>query len=151
LAARDKVKHRGSIHLDGYVMSRPYRIVLSIAAILIVIVVIVAAYARWTHLRSPQSVALEDSSFVWIALLKGFNGDVVYVGSDDSYAYFRLGSLFWSYYKVPACAARLPETFPVGRRSGYVVQLHVENGNIHNLVSKCTRYEGHALGELDRK
>jgi hypothetical protein len=151
LAAWDKVKHHGSIQLGGYVMSRPYRIVLPIAAILIVTVVIVASYARWTHLRSPQSVAIEDSSTVWIALLKGFNGDVVYVGSYDSYAYFRLGSFFWSYYKVPACAARLPETFPVGRRSGYVVQLHFENGNIHNLVSECTKYEGHALGELDRK
>jgi len=86
-------------------------------------------------------VAIEDSSTVWIALLKGFNGDVVYVGSDESYADFRLGSFFWSYYKVPACAARLPERFPVARRSGYVVQLHVENGNIHNLVSECTKYE----------
>jgi hypothetical protein len=92
-AAWDNVKRHGSIHLGGPVgpvMNRPYRIVLLIAAILIVIV---ASYAWWTHLRSPQSAAIEDSSTVWISLLKRFNGDVVYVGSDGAYAYFRLGSL----------------------------------------------------------
>ena len=128
-------------------MSRPYRIVLLISALLIAIV---ATSGTWTHFRSPESVAIEDSSAVWIALLKGFNGDVVYVGSAHSNAYFRLGHFFWSYYKVPACAVHLPETFPVGRQPGYVVHLHFENGNIHNLISECVKYAGNALGKLDR-
>ena len=51
--------------------------------------------------------------------------------------------------KVPACAAHLPETFPVGRRPGYVVHLHFVNGNIHNLISGCVKYAGNVLGELD--
>ena len=128
-------------------MSRPYCIVLLILSVLIVIV---AAFGTWTHFRSPEAVAVEDPSAVWIALLKGFNGDVVYVGSDQSRAYFRLGYFFWSYYKVPACAAHLPETFSVGRQPGYVVHLHFENGNIHNSISECVNYAGNALGKLDR-
>ena len=100
----------------------------------------------WTHSRSPEAGAIEDSSAVWMALLKGFNGDVVYVGSDHSHAYFRRGHFFWSYYKVPACAAHLPETFPVGRLPGYVVHLHFESGNIHNLISDCVKHAGSALG-----
>jgi hypothetical protein len=86
------------------------------------IIVVLAACISWTRVRSPEAAAAEDSYAVWMALLKGFNGDMRYIGSSDTHAYFRNGKLFWSYYKVPACLAKLLRTFPVGRDS-YVVAL----------------------------
>jgi hypothetical protein len=128
-------------------VSRSYR-----AALigLTLVVALVGAYTLWNDLRSPESTAQEDSYAVWIALLKGFNGDVVYVGSDERYAYFRLGTVFWSYYKVPACSAQLPEVYSVGGGSPYAVKLHVEAGYIRP-VSKCAHVDGYTLGVLDRK
>ena len=108
------------------------------------------AYAGWTHLRSPESAASPDSYRVWIALLKGFSGDVVYVGSDDTHAYFRLGTIFWSYYKVPACAVHLPEKMSIDSATPYVVRLRVENGWIVKFVQTCKDFEGYAPGELER-
>ncbi len=109
-----------------------------------------AVYAGCTHLRSPEAVAKEDSYAVWIALLKGFSGDVAYVGSDETHAYFQVGTIFADYYKLPRCAARLPETFLVGHGTPYLVKLHVEGGAI-NVVSECTNNQNYALGQLDRK
>ena len=82
-------------------------------------------------------------------LLKGFGGDVLYVGSSDTYAYFKVGRFIGDYYKVPACSVFLPETFQVGHGRFYVVQLHVENGNIVG-GSTCPKNTGYALGHLDR-
>jgi hypothetical protein len=79
------------------------------------------ACVAWTRVRSPDS-AEESTSAVWIALLKGFSGEVYYVGSKNGYAYFRVGNLFWSYYKVPECLTKLPRTFPLGNGQGYIVQ-----------------------------
>ena len=128
-------------------MTRPYRSALLGVAL---VVALVGACAAWTDLRSPQSAAEENSYPVWIALLKGLSGDVVYVGSDETHAYFRLGAVFWSYYKLPVCAAQLPEVFSVGNGSPYVVKLHAEEGYIRT-VNRCAHVDGYALGELDRK
>lgn len=129
-------------------MKRNLRVALGV---LTLAVGLVGAYAGWTRVRSPKSAAHEDSYIVWVALLKGFSGDVVYVGSDDTHAYFRLGSVFWSYYKVPACAAHLPETFSVDRGSFYRVRLHVQPGNVIQVINECDQREGYALGELERQ
>lgn len=43
--------------------------------------------AAWTRMRSPLRAAAEDSYAVWIALWKGFSGDVAYVGSTGTHAY----------------------------------------------------------------
>lgn len=130
-------------------MSRAYRIALLIGAILVSVgpFALVACYPH-----SPDSLvnASEDSYAVWIALLKGFAGDVIYVGSDDAHAYFRIGRFLGHYYKVPACAVRLPESFTVGHGKPYVVGLHVEQGEIRG-VSDCARNEGYAIGQVDRK
>jgi hypothetical protein len=78
-------------------------------------------YAAWTRTRSPVLVAVEDSNHVWISLLKGFEGDVVYLGDKDDKSYFRMGKLFWSYYKLRACRMILPRTFALGGGLPYVV------------------------------
>lgn len=95
------------------------------AAGILVGTIAVGAAVYWAalasnHAQSPES-AQESASSVWIALLKGFNGDVYYVGSKGAYAYFRLGDRFWSYYKVPLCLTRLPREFPLGDGQAYVI------------------------------
>ena len=119
-------------------------------ASLAILVVAVAVYAASTRFASPESVANADSSRVWYALLKGFQGDVYYVGNDSTNAYFRIGRLFWSYYKVPACAAKAPQEFPVGSGEPYVVQLHIRPDNTINVGKFCSQYQGYELGQLDR-
>jgi hypothetical protein len=107
------------------------------------------AYFAFDRPRPSESVAnaTGNTQAVWLALLKGFTGDVVYVGSDDAQAYFRIGS---AYYKVPTCAVRLPESFPLGRSAPYAVKLHVEHGEIR-IVNECAKKDGYALGQVDRK
>jgi hypothetical protein len=51
--------------------------------------------------------------------LKGFNGPVYYVGSDETNAYFRVGSFIHAYYKLRPADARLPKTFPVSKGEPY--------------------------------
>jgi len=109
----------------------------------------VGAYAAYSRLAPPESVARDDSYRVWIALLKGFEGDVYYVGNDSANAYFRVGRLFWSYYKVPACAVRAPQSFRVGSRKPYVVRLHVRPDNSINVGKSCSHEQGYELGQLD--
>jgi hypothetical protein len=116
-----------------------------------VLAVAAVGYAAFCRLVSPESVARADSERVWIALLKGFEGDVYYVGSDSTSAYFRDGILFWSYYKVAACAVQLPQVFPIGSDKPYVVRFHVEAGNVILFGNSCAGKEhGHDLGKLDR-
>ncbi len=129
-------------------MNRAHRVALLGGAVLTL-----AALFTCSEPRSPESVANAsgDSTAVWMALLKGFNGDVVYVGSDNAHAYFRIGRYFGPYYKIAACDVRLPETFPVGHGKAYVVKLHVEQGEIRG-VSDCAKGEGGVpLGQVDRK
>jgi hypothetical protein len=83
--------------------------------------------------------------------LKGFDGEVHYVGSDATYAYFLVGVIFRSYYKVPICAAHVPETFSVGDGKPYVVKLHVKSDNTIQPVNRCSKVDGYTLGDLDRK
>ena len=109
-----------------------------------------AVYAGFTRFASPESVARADSYRVWIALLKGFEGDVYYVGNDSTNAYFRTGYLFRAYFKAPVCAARPPEAFPVGSGKPYVVRLHVQSNNTIHTGKSCVGEQGYELGQLDR-
>jgi hypothetical protein len=104
-----------------------------------------------THADSLKSAAHEDSYRVWMALLKGFDGDVFYVGSDDTYSYFRVGHVFRSYYKVPTCAAKLPQNLPLDSSQVYAVRLHIQADNTIRVTKGCSSYDGYELGELDRK
>ena len=115
-----------------------------------ILLVAVAAYAASTRFASPQSSARAESYRVWIALLKGFQGDVYYLGNDSTHAYFRIGRLFWSYFKVPACAARPPQTFPIGSAKPYVVRLHIQSDNTIQTGKSCPGEQGYELGQLDR-
>ena len=81
---------------------------------------IVSGYSLWTHLQSPHG-AEADPWTVWISVLKGSRGDVLYVGTKEPYAYFRIGSMFPTYYKTPACNTTLPRVFEVGAGVPYVV------------------------------
>ena len=129
-------------------MSQQYRRALFIGAAVAVPLFLVACGSPGSP--QPPINATEDSLTVWIALLKGFSGDVIYVGSDDAHAYFRIGSFSGPDYKVPACAVRLPEKFPVGHGKPYVVRLHVEHGE-DRVVSDCAKNEVQPIGQLDRK
>jgi len=118
--------------------------------VLATLIVAVGAYATITRLAAPESSAHADSYRVWIALLKGLEGDVYYVGNDEANAYFRLGTIFWSYYKIPACAARPPEAFLIGAGKPYVVRLHVQSDNTIHTGRACSQDQGYELGQLDR-
>jgi hypothetical protein len=118
---------------------------------LTLLVPLAGAAVGWALADSPKSAAHEDSYRVWIALLKGFDGDVFYVGSDDTYSYFRLGHVFRSYYKVPTCAAKLPQTLPLEAGKSYAVRLHIQADNTIRVTKGCSSYDGYELGELDRK
>jgi hypothetical protein len=109
-------------------MTRARKVLLTIGSLLAMLLV----FAAWTRFRAPELAAKEDTYAVWIALLKGFEGDVLYVGSDDTHAYFRMGYMFWSYYKVPACVAKLPRTFALGT-APYVVR----SQNVPNYSTEC--------------
>jgi hypothetical protein len=111
---------------------------------------LLAGTAAYTHLRSPESAASEESYPVWIALLKGYEGEVRYVGSDEAHAYFRIGRVFWSYYKLRSCAVQVPELLPVRAGSSYVVRLHVNPDNMINAGSACLPAGGYPVGPLDR-
>ena len=108
------------------------------------------ACAGGNQANAIQSSADSDSERVWIALLKGFEGDVLYVGSDDAYSYFQLGTFFKSYHKLPRCAAKVPETFPLQTGRRYTVRFHIQADNTIRMEGSCPGYQGHVLGELDR-
>ena len=129
-------------------MNRLYRALGSFVAPAIIVG---ACLSSCTSPRSLETLAgaKEDHWTLWIALLKGFSGDVIYVGSSDTYAYFRVGRFFGDYYKTPTCSALLPQTFAVGRGAPYVVHLHVENGYIAS-GSDCPPNVSYPLGKLDR-
>ena len=63
----------------------------------------------------------ENNYDLWMDALKGFNGPVYYIGSDETNAYFRVGSYFHSYYKVKATDTHLPKTFPVSKGEPYQI------------------------------
>jgi len=128
-------------------MNRSRRITLFVLSAL---VAILAGYAGWTRIRTPESLASTDSYRLWIAMIKGFDGDVRYVGSDGTSEYFRFGRLFWSYYKLRSCAVQPPETFPVRSGRSYVVRLHVGPGNMINIENTCDEVNEYQLGKLDR-
>jgi hypothetical protein len=123
---------------------------LSVLAVTL-LVPIAGAAVGWANAGSPKSAAHEDSYRVWIALLKAFDGDVFYVGSDDTYSYFRLGHLFRSHYEVPTCAAKLPQTLPLEASESYAVRLHIQADNTIRITKSCSSYDGYEFGELDRK
>jgi hypothetical protein len=111
---------------------------------------VVVSYACWTRVRSPAPAADANSYAVWIALLKGWEGDVTYVGSDATDAYFRVGKIFWSYYKVSSCAVRVPTTLSIHGNEGYVVKLHVRPDNSIQVDNVCLPNGSFPLGDLDR-
>jgi len=103
------------------------------------------------RVRAMQDSAKSDNYRVWITLLKGFGGGVFYVGSDDTHAYFRIGRLLRSYYKMPACAAHLPETYSLLEGEPYAVKLHIDASNSIHAESSCPQPVSYPLGNLDRE
>ncbi len=99
-------------------------------------IVALSSCSLWSNLQSPER-AKTDSWTVWISVLKGFSGDVYYVGTKEPYAYFRIGSLFPTYYKTPACNTTLPRVFDIGSGKPYLVTL--ENMHGYNSSPTCDR------------
>ena len=110
----------------------------------------VAFGAEQARIRAMQENAKTDNYRVWIHSLKGFGGDVFYLGSDDTHVYFRIGRVFRSYYKVPSCAVRPPETFSLLERESYPVKLHIDASNRHHAETSCSQPVDYPLGDLDR-
>ena len=71
---------------------------------------------------------------VWISLIKPFGRVVYYVGTDEPYAYFRIGRVFVTYYRAPSCNFTLPRMFTVGADKPYVVS----QGNVRGYSSSPT-------------
>jgi hypothetical protein len=89
--------------------------------ILLRVAMFVATIGCFLLLVSCSSVknARENNYDLWMDALKGGNGPVYYVGSEGTNAYFRVGSLFYSYYKVPEADTHLPKTFPLSKGEPY--------------------------------
>jgi hypothetical protein len=111
---------------------------------------VVVSCAGWTRIRSPAPAADANSYAVWIALLKGWEGDVTYLGSDETDAYFRIGRIFWSYYKVYSCAVRVPKVLSIHGNESYIVKLHIRPDNSIQVENVCLPIGGFPLGDLDR-
>ena len=104
------------------------RIRISLVFVLGAAAITIAAGLIWNRTRDPERVALMDPYALWIDALKGFAGTVSYVGSRGDYAYFRVEDetfFVWTYYKLPACHAKLPRTFPLGGGDPYIVHFGV--------------------------
>jgi hypothetical protein len=65
----------------------------------------------------------ENANQLWYAVLKPFDRDVYYVGSDGEYSYFRQGYVFYSRYKAQTSKLKLPRTFPFGKGQPYIVTI----------------------------
>ena len=91
----------------------------SVAGIVSVFILIVVMGLGFREARAHPRFAEEDGHKVWIAVLKGLNGPVRYLGSDTTYAYFRIGSILPKCYKVRTAATNLPPgiAFPLFERT----------------------------------
>ena len=83
-----------------------------------IVVLAVVLLWGWREARAHPRFAEEDRYRVWIAVLKGLNGPVRYLGSDATFAYFRIGSVLPKCYKVKTAEIDLPPEvrFPLGER-----------------------------------
>ena len=68
-----------------------------------------------------MQAAKDDAWQVWMTANKGFGGPIYYVGSDDQFAYFRLGSWHYHYYKTHTKNTKLPQHFSLGAGTPYLV------------------------------
>lgn len=90
------------------------RTMLNRKTVIIGILVIVACTGIFFSMRPVPALAKEDPWLIWIATLKGFDGEVRYVGDRDGYSYFQIGDFFKSYAKMKTDRTRLHEHFPLG-------------------------------------
>jgi hypothetical protein len=58
-----------------------------------------------------------------MAVLKGFEGPVYYVGSEGDFSYFRAGEIFHTKYKVRTDTIRLPFEFSPGHGKPYLATM----------------------------
>jgi len=98
---------------------------LALMAFFLFVAIAFVGSVLWNRTRTPEVAAVEDVTAVRMAILKGFRGDVVYVGSQQDYAYFRTDYIFCSNYKVPATLVRLPRSFPIDGGEPYVATWEV--------------------------
>jgi hypothetical protein len=62
-----------------------------VTVIFVTLLAVLASVFGYTHSIWYIRGAKEDQYALWIAVLKGFNGDVYYVGNQGEFAYFRAG------------------------------------------------------------
>ena len=102
-------------------MLRSFRYLRIAFSAICVIATLLLVLNRWTHSASYLRGAEENSWSLWIDVLKGFNGTVYYMGSDEDYSYFRNDGLIAGRYKAKTSRIRLPRTFPLGESKPYSV------------------------------
>ena len=93
---------------------------LRIVVVTALFMVLAAAYS-YQHSIAYVRAAPEDRYGLWMAALKGFEGTPRYMGSHGDYSYFRVGDTICSRYKAPTAKMHLPNIFPLGEGTPYVV------------------------------
>jgi hypothetical protein len=89
------------------------------------ILLVLTSRCAYQHSRAYLLGAPEDRYRLWIAALKGLDGRVRYMGSDDDYSYFLVGDVFCSRYKAPTAKLHLPNTFRLGEGTPYDVSVEM--------------------------
>ena len=70
---------------------------------------------------SSIKTAREDYYALWMDTLKGFNGPVYYIGSDETNSYFKVGTYIHAYYKERTADTHLPKIFPISKGDPYQI------------------------------
>lgn len=82
--------------------------------VIIGFLIIAACIGIFFLMRPVPALAKEDPWRVWVATLKGLDGEVLYVGDKDGYSYFQIGDFIKSYAKMRTDRIKLHEYFLLG-------------------------------------
>src|SRR5688572_8935751 len=91
----------------------------AVSAGLILLIIFAAAGIAYNRSLAYVRGAEENPGALWMAALKGFEGPVVYVGSEGEFSYFRTGKRVFGRYKAKTSRIRLPRTFAIGEGEPY--------------------------------
>lgn len=79
-------------------MRRPVRICLGSSLVLVLVFALSCGACR--SMPYLRLAADEEPYALWMAALKGFEGPVYYLGGDETYSYFRAGTIFYTPYEA---------------------------------------------------
>lgn len=97
----------------------------ALASLAVIMSAAASSYMAYTHSNAYLRNAAEDRSALWMAAAKGFEGPLVYAGSEADMSFFRTGLILCGRYKEPTNKMALPKTFPLGSEEPYRVTLEM--------------------------